>query len=359
MNEFLDKIKKQQELNLPFVIYRKPNSDTVLGLFQQNDSVYQVRDFAERGFVFASFDGNQTVLIPDNQSEKRSAIYKKEPIEVAEKEFSMAAVETKNNFESLVCKGIQAIVNREFQKVVLSRKETIDLANFDLIATFIKLKQSYPTAFVYCFSHPKVGIWLGATPEQLVKATGAVFETMALAGTQKGQDSNEVVWGDKEKEEQQFVTDYVVSKLKGVADEVLISDPYSVKAGSLWHIKTTISGVLNSDSGLKKVIELLHPTPAVCGFPKDSSKSFIGANENYDRSFYTGYLGELNSTSIVKDTANTDLFVNLRCMQIEITSKSARTKAHLYVGCGITKDSIPEKEWIESVYKTMTMKSVL
>jgi isochorismate synthase len=109
---------------------------------------------------------------------------------------------------------------------------------------------------------------------------------------------------------------------------------------------------------LQQVINLLHPTPAVCGLPKEKSKAFILENENYDRSFYTGFLGELNS-SFATDSVSSNLFVNLRCMQIEVASKLTMTKAYLYMGCGITKDSIPEKEWTESVNKSMTMKKVL
>ena len=114
---------------------------------------------------------------------------------------------------------------------------------------------------------------------------------------------------------------------------------------------------------MQKIIRLLHPTPAVCGLPKDASKAFILENEQYDRTFYTGFLGELNCDD-TKETENSDLFVNLRCMQIEFSnaqndSKQILAKAILYIGCGITKDSIPEKEWEESVSKSVTMKKIL
>jgi isochorismate synthase len=139
---------------------------------------------------------------------------------------------------------------------------------------------------------------------------------------------------------------------------LLVSKPYSIKAGTIWHIKTDILGTLNTGFGLQKVIQLLHPTPAVCGFPKEVTKAFLLKNENYDRTFYTGFLGELNIEN------KTDLFVNLRCMEVELASSQkfprfALTKAHLFIGCGITKDSIPEKEWEESVNKSMTMKKIL
>lgn len=351
MSSFFEKAIQQQKQNLPFVLYCKPNSEIIIGMFQHNDELFDVADFTEKGFVFASFDGKRTHLIPENQSEILGVVWKKEEVEVHENKQEFSNVSDKNNFESTVAKGIQAIKNKEFKKVVLSRKEIIELENFDLLKTFEKLVQLYPNTFVYCFYHPKVGTWMGATPEQLVKANVNVFETMALAGTQKDYGSEKIVWEKKEKEEQQYVTDYIVDQLQEVALEVSVTEPYSLKAGSVWHLKTDIWGVLNAGFSLKQVVRLLHPTPAVCGLPKEVSKAFILENENYDRTFYTGFLGELN-TSFAVDSVSSDLFVNLRCMQI------CDSQAHLYMGCGITKDSIPENEWMESVNKSMTMKRV-
>ena len=347
MKLILAKARNQFSQNLPFVLYKKPNDDNIIGLFQQNDVLFEATDFIEKGFVFASFDGSKTVLIPENQSEIVTVVFQKKEITVSQKKGNTSNELAKNNFKNLVAKGIKAIENKQFKKVVLSRKETVDLVNFDCISAFEKLAQLYPSTFAYCFFHPKVGIWLGATPEQLLKANDKEFKTTALAGTQKDTGSNEIIWQTKEQQEQQFVTDYIVETLNNTASEVQVSKPYSIKAGSIWHIKTDISGTMNSDSSLREVIHLLHPTPAVCGLPKDKSNAFITKNENYDRSFYTGFLGELN----MEDQSN--LFVNLRCMEI------CDSQAHLFMGCGITKDSIPEKEWEESINKSVTMKKVL
>ncbi len=347
MKQILEKAKDHLVLNLPFVLYKKPNNKSISGFFQQNDTLFSVTNFTEKGFVFASFDGTKTFLIPENESEIINTVFQKKEITVSENDPTTPNEVAKNQFENLVKKGIVAIKNNEFKKVVLSRKETINLMDFDLITAFERVVQLYPTTFVYCFYHPKVGIWLGATPEQLVKVNEFEFKTIALAGTQKDAGSNEVVWPKKEQEEQQFVTDYIVEKINKVASKVEVSKPYSVKAGSIWHIKTDISGFLNSNSSLQQLIQLLHPTPAVCGLPKEQSKNFILENENYDRTFYTGFLGELNIEN------QTDLFVNLRCMEI------VDTQANLFMGCGITKDSIPEKEWEESINKSVTMKNIL
>ena len=238
------------EQNLPFVIYCKPNSDKITGFFQQNDILYEATDFTEKGFVFASFDGSNTFLIPEKESEIKTEFFQKKEIMVLNKEVVLANETIKNQFENLVAKGIQAIENNQFKKVVLSRKESVELVDFDLLRTFESLVYLYPTTFVYCFYHPKVGTWLGATPEQLLKAKGQEFKTIALAGTQKDAGSNDVIWPKKEQEEQQFVTDYIVEKVKNVASELVVSKPYSLKAGSIWHIKTDISGTLNSSSKL-------------------------------------------------------------------------------------------------------------
>ena len=97
----------------------------------------------------------------------------------------------------------------------------------------------------------------------------------------------------------------------------------------------------------------MHPTPAVCGFPKGKARDFILKNENYNRKYYAGFLGELNFCFESNQTLMSDLFVNLRCMEI------IKDNAEIYVGCGITKDSNPEKEYIETKNKSVTMKNIL
>ena len=353
MIDFFIKVKQHQAQNLPFVLYRKPNDIKLAGFFQNNDYLYFAENFEETGFVFAPFEGSQIILIPKNQSVKWEA-----PItsfkENDHSEFSDSEDrQAKEHFETLVQKGLDAITKGTFKKVVLSRKEIVSLSNFDLVSIFEKLIRTYPTAFCYCWFHPKIGLWMGATPERLLKVSNNKFYTMALAGTQKLESTEEVVWEKKEMEEQQFVSDFILNNLKNLTSEVAVSSPYTLEAGTLAHIKTDIEGVINENSSLKQVLSILHPTPAVCGLPKAVAKDFILENEGYDREYFTGFLGELNKEGFNKDELKTDLYVNLRCMQIK------DNHAHLYMGCGITKDSIPEKEWEESVNKSATMKKIL
>ncbi|MBA0883995.1 isochorismate synthase [Flavobacterium undicola] len=353
MIDFFIKVKQQEAQKLPFVIYKKPYKTEVRGFFQKNDHLYFAEALDETGFVFAPFDGNQMILIPKNQS----VIWESDVTSFGENHLeSLNQSENqqeKERFEHLIQKAIEAIEKGTFNKVVLSRKEILEVPNFDLVTVFTRLIQRFPTVFCYCWYHPKIGLWMGATPERLLKASRKKFCTMALAGTQNFNGTTDIVWGAKEIEEQQFVTDFILENLKGLTSEVAISSPYTVQAGNVLHIKTDIEGVINKTSKLNQVVSVLHPTPAVCGLPKETAKGFILGNEGYDREYYTGFLGELNKKGFAEKKQKSDLFVNLRCMQIK------EKQAHLYMGCGVTKESIPEKEWNESVNKSMTMKSVL
>ena len=227
---------------------------------------------------------------------------------------------------------------------------------------------TYKNATVYCWYHPKIGLWLGATPELLFKIEGKKLTTISLAGTQPYVEAGEVVWTKKEIDEQQIVTDYIVSQIKAYTDTINIGEVETVRAGNLCHLKTRITSIINSKVNLKTIIQALHPTPAICGFPKEKAQAFILENENYNREFYTGFLGELNLKHIKSRNFNkrnvensayktlktqSNFYVNLRCMQLK------HNEARIYVGGGVTKDSVAENEWEETVNKTKTIASIL
>lgn len=349
--KLLQKIETHYEQNLPFVAYRKINSDTITAFFQRNATLFLFNTYDEVGFVFAPFDiANPSILLPKNESD---FFEEKINIETSFKEVVSSKGEDKKQEEQhklLVDKAIASITENHQRKVVISRKEQMAISNFNLVETFKKLLLKYQNAMVYVWYHPKVGLWFGATPERLLDIKGNDFETMSLAGTQVFKGLVQVQWQEKELDEQQIVTDYIVGNLEPFCEQIVANEVETVKAGNLLHLKSKISGKIatNTDKGyLKKVIMALHPTPAVCGFPKEVAKQFILENEYYDREFYTGFLGELNLN------ATSTLFVNLRCMQIK------HNKAFIYVGGGITQNSNSQKEWEETQAKATIMKSVL
>lgn len=353
MTDIFKKIQKQHELELPFVVFCKPNSEIIVGLFQKNNILHFLENFEEKGFVFAPFEGEKCPYIPENKSEvciEKKAIY--DFNFQNEKVFPVNEI-ARHDFENVVQNGLETIRAGVFQKVVLSRKETIEIQDFDIEKVFKSLLFNYPGAFNYCFFHPKIGLWLGATPEQFVKILDNKFQTVSLAGTQVFKGTENVFWETKEKKEQHIVTQFITENSKAYSNTINVSEPYTVKAGDLLHIKTDISGTLKSKENLKQLLLSLHPTPAVCGLPKQESKDFILKNEGYDREYYSGFLGELNIDFATFQSGQSDLFVNLRCMKIE------NNTAHLFVGCGVTSDSVPSNEFQETVNKSMTMKKVL
>ena len=355
MSVIFKKINNQFENKLPFVVYCKPNSSKKIAFFQKNNALSKLDYTNEAGFAFVSFDNLQRYVLPESECD----IYFEKNNDTDFYATPHARLQVNQNnqerlqFEKLVSDGIDFITKNNYQKIVLSRKVDLILEQFDFETLFNKLIIKYAAAFKYIFYHPKIGLWIGATPEQLVKMQGEVVKTVSLAGTQVYNKNENIEWQQKELKEQQIVTDYILKIFKKIASEVTVSAPYSVQAGNLVHLKTDFQATVASDFKIEQVVNLLHPTPAVCGLPPNETKQFIIENEGYDRSFYTGYLGEWKKNFETFSINDTDLYVNLRCMNI------VNNRASLYVGCGITDESKPEKEFLETENKLQTMLAVL
>jgi len=352
MSTLFIKIKEHYSKQLPFVCYCKPNSDKIIALLQKNDTLYELNSNVS-GFAFVSFDNNQRYIIQENQSDVYFEMFSDSDFSYPKNNEFVIDEKSKINFQNLVEKALEEIEKGTFEKVVLSRNELVSVSNFDLELVFNQLLINYQTAFKYCFYHPKVGFWMGATPEQLLKVEKNIIKTVALAGTQLATDFQNIEWKDKEINEQQIVTNYIVEGLKKYTNKISKSEPYTFQAVIIVHIKTDIEAEFDNPSDLEKILNELHPTPAVCGFPNDMAKQFILNNEGYEREFYAGFLGEWNKDFLTYKNGNSDLFVNLRCMKI------SNKKAKLFIGCGINKGSIAEKEFIETVNKSHIMKKVL
>ena len=349
-----DYLNQNKETKKPFVLFSKPNSEQLIGVFQKNANHYKTSDFTEVGFVFAPFHGEEATLIPLEFSEIIIEKHVLRPLtETKADEIIIRDKIAQKAFEDLVIRGIEAIKKGTFEKVVLSRKECMSFLATDLFTLFESLKNNYPTAFCSLIYHPAIGVWMGATPEQLIKVENRELKTMALAGTQKNLGQKEVVWGIKEQEEQEYVTSFIVDSLKPFMTSLDISEPYTKRAAKVMHICTDIIGKLEPEASLKPILSALHPTPAVCGMPKQESREFILKEEGYDRAYYAGFLGTLNWDSALGGNEGTDLFVNLRCMEVE------DNHVNLFVGCGITRDSIPFDEFVETENKSTTMKKIL
>ena len=261
-----------------------------------------------------------------------------------------------SEYIKLIESSILQIESGRFEKLVPSRSRQIVLpSDFDLIEAFNRLCTLYPNAFVSLVSSAETGTWLGASPELLVSVDDKMrFRTAAVAGTQThdlNADLRHVAWTQKEIEEQALVSRYIINCFKKIRlREFEEHGPKTWKAGNLLHLKTDFEVDMTATSFPQLgtvMLKLLHPTSAVCGMPREESLSFLQKNENFDRSFYSGYLGPVNVNN------ETHLFVNLRCLQWN------EKVATLYAGAGVTLDSDPLKEWEETELKMKTLLNII
>ncbi|MFI5221046.1 MAG: isochorismate synthase [Bacteroidia bacterium] len=255
----------------------------------------------------------------------------------------------KKEYTGLVEKAIGAIKKKEFQKVVVARSAGIKLQNnFDPLKYFFTLCDNYHNAFIYFFSSPRIGTWIGASPENLVSVENDTLKTVALAGTL---DKKSLVdWSRKERQEQAYVEKFISNVFAGNGiSDYRKGNVQTIAAGNLRHLQTSFSWEADAEilqKNFASFLKDLNPTPAVCGLPKKESSEFIKNNEGFERRFYSGFAG-------IADHHSTHLFVNLRCMEL------LKDEAILYAGAGITAGSDAEKEWVETENKMKTLSRFL
>lgn len=233
-------------------------------------------------------------------------------------------------------------------KIVLSRRLDITLDNsngVDAKEVFFTACRMYPHQMIALVSTKKSGTWLMATPEVLLEKEAGEhsWKTMALAGTM----TTPGPWSEKNQKEQYLVARYIFYCIGRYAYLFRNSSPYTASAAKLYHIRTDFSFDVSYDSDAFKVLNDLHPTPAVCGLPKDTAFDIILKDESIDRKYYSGFSGPLGIDG------ETHLFVSLRCMQIN------GEECHLYAGGGLLEESVEENEWKETELKLKTMRDVL
>lgn len=349
-HQLIIKAKEWHSKKMPFVLFSLPESKNLLAYFQNTKEKYTTSTYDHQGFVMAPFDYDKTALI----------------IPVAHSEFEMATLpelsshpnqnieipssdEGKQHHLKIIKEAIAEITVSETKKIVLSRKKEITLTSFDFITLANQIFTKNYNGLKYLWYHPETAIWCGTTPETLLHLNGSSFSTMSLAGTKRAYKDEAPLWTYKEIDEQNIVTSAIFDALQNITPVLKMSKAYAQKAGDLFHLRTDVTGVVRKKNAkIEKFVNALHPTPAVCGTPFESAKDFILKNEAYNRQYYTGFLGNINS-----EQGGSSLFVNLRSMKI------VDNIATMYVGGGIIEKSDSELEWEETQNKLQTMLKVV
>jgi isochorismate synthase len=261
---------------------------------------------------------------------------------------------TSNQYQTLVYDSLEVINSGKAQKIVPSRvqKWAHGLNNStSIINYFVSLADIFPNAFVYLIISSELGCWMGASPELLLSADNQQLSTVSLAGTRtQNQFAESNFFADKESNEQTIVTDYIQEVLSQYAIDIEKHTPSIFHHNNLIHLRTIIEGKwkpsVNYHATYLALAEDLHPTPAICGYPKDVSLGFIQQKEGYHRGLYAGYLGLFDKKSVGK------LFVNLRCMKLNTQF------AYTFAGAGIVDGSDALLEFIETERKMEAILSV-
>lgn len=310
-----------------------------------------------RGFVISPFDVNSQI----------STIVKSHDLDWAEFESILASILLncrksgihEINFTSTsyadYSNEVQTIIKelrgRIHEKTIACRRIVRD-GNISVKNSLKELSQKLPNSFRFVFYTPSSGAWLGATPELLLEGDRKKLKTYALAGTRSASITG--AWDSKNLNEHAIVVSYISSLLSKWGINPEVSRTVSRNAGNIDHLLTEINGdyseaieVFKSTSSeientnfLQELLCDLSPTPALCGMPKDESKSRIQRLENFSREYYGGFCGPYSGNDSFK------FYVILRSL------KFTTHRWCFYAGGGITCDSVLEAEWSETQRKS-------
>lgn len=259
-------------------------------------------------------------------------------------------------WRATVARFAGAVGRGRLDKAVLARRIDLDADELiDVPAVLRRLEMAAPESTIFAVGRG-TRTFLGATPELLVRAEGREFRTMAMAGSiRRGADAAEddrlaaeLLASEKDREEQAVVVEMLRETLVPVTDRLDIPRrPSVVRLRHVQHLATAVTGRLREPAGILRLVERLHPTPAVGGWPRELALELIAEHERLERGWYAGPVGWLDRWG------DGEFVVAIRSGVVDGQTAS------LFAGCGIVADSDPQREWEESLIKLRTLASAL
>lgn len=245
----------------------------------------------------------------------------------------------------------------KYQKIVLARNAKIQIDE-DVQPTHIanRLRKKYPNCYTFLIRHNASNTFIGSTPERLVAFKKNHLLTEALAGsiergttaTEDAVMEKELLLSTKNASEHNYVVKAIEQRLAPFVKKLSKgSKPVIKKLSNVQHLFTPITAWLEKNIDAMTVLQELHPTPAVGGYPWKKSEPYIQKLEYFDRGWYAGPVGWVNSKGVG------EFIVAIRSGLI------GEKSANFYAGCGIVEDSDAEAEWRETLLKLSPMLSAL
>ncbi len=261
---------------------------------------------------------------------------------------SIRSVHPPSDFEAAVSAATERVGEGEMTKVVLAREVLVEAASaHEPAAVFGAMREQFPSCFCFCAGTPEAA-FIGASPELLVRRSGASAQTVALAGsTRRSSDpavddhlGEQLLRSDKNRREQRIVAERIVRALRPHAVWVEAApEPELVKIANIQHLATPVIAQLAEPHSAVELAGLMHPTPAVGGEPHDRATAAIGELERMDRGWYAGPLGWMDATE------DGEFCVALRSALLR------DREARLYAGVGVVAGSDPAAELAETEVK--------
>lgn len=260
---------------------------------------------------------------------------------------------TQKTWTDLVDGAVQAMEFSQLKKVVLARVcEIRSRTRIDICQAINFLNESFEGCTRFLFEPRPFHAFYGATPEILVKVEGKQISTMALAGSmprgltvaEDQEIGTELLNSAKERHEHQLVVEAIRRRLEPLTSQLTIpAQPDVLRLSYIQHLLTPVAGTLHERSGIVPLVQLLHPTPAMGGSPRDLAMTFISKNEPVSRGWYAAPVGWLDSQM------DGEFVVAIR------SAVAQERRVWCYSGAGIVPDSQADVEWAETDLKFRPM----
>jgi menaquinone-specific isochorismate synthase len=261
-----------------------------------------------------------------------------------------------DKWRDMINSALKDINDGEYDKIVLARKIEIDLfSRPDPFSILAVLRKSNHQTVSFCFQPDQETTFIGATPELLYRRDGRQISSEALAGTRpRGNNPDEderlgrdLITDEKELREHFFVTRTLERNLGRLCPQLESNGRVSVKKlAQIQHLYVPFNGSLNPEVTDGDILESIHPTPAVGGYPDKNVLPILHETEPFNRGWYAAPIGWTAADSAT-------FAVAIRSALI------IKNKLYLYSGAGIVDGSSPEKEWEELENKIYHFKKVL
>jgi len=259
---------------------------------------------------------------------------------------------SKKEFGARVCKIKQYITAGEAIQVVLSQRlaQPIDVAPFEI---YRALRTINPSPYMFFLDFTDFYI-IGASPEILVRVEDGTVMTRPLAGTRpRGKSPAEDAMLEEElRSDEKERAEHIMLVDLGRNDIGRVSEPGTVEVSDLMdveryshvmHLVTHVQGKLRRDMTAFDALRACFPAGTVSGAPKIRAMEIIAELEPEKRGAYAGAAGYFSFSG------NMDMAIAIRTMVV--TKSIAYTQA----GCGIVYDSVPEREYEESMNKARAL----